>query len=190
MDRIADAARRFVLRNPAQLAKQIVPAAQADAPAVKLAFYTRSTEADALRAALDEIRFRSNASAKTSVLLLGRYRFVQPQNLVAIGSAYPDLDMRFLTVHRSKGLEADHVIILRAARGRMGFPSEIIDDSLLDLVLPEPEKFEHAEERRLFYVALTRARHSVTILVDRDAPSVFATEILEDNKYGATLLAE
>ena len=190
VDRIADAARRFVLRNPAQLAKQIVPAAQADAPAVKLAFYTRSTEADALRAALDEIRFRSNASAKTSVLLLGRYRFVQPQNLVAIGSAYPDLDMRFLTVHRSKGLEADHVIILRAARGRMGFPSEIIDDSLLDLVLPEPEKFEHAEERRLFYVALTRARHSVTILVDRDAPSVFATEILEDNKYGATLLAE
>jgi DNA helicase-4 len=98
--------------------------------------------------------------------------------------------MRFLTVHRSKGLEADHVIILRAARGRMGFPSEIVDDSLLDLVLPEPEKFEHAEERRLFYVALTRARHSVTILVDRDAPSVFATEILEDKTYGAIRLAE
>lgn len=98
--------------------------------------------------------------------------------------------MRFLTVHRSKGLEADHVIILRAARGRMGFPSEIVDDSLLDLVLPEPESFAHAEERRLFYVALTRARHSVTILADRETPSAFATELLEDEAYGAIQLAD
>jgi DNA helicase-4 len=98
--------------------------------------------------------------------------------------------MRFLTAHRSKGLEADHVVILKAVRGRMGFPSEIVDDSLLDLVLPEPERFEHAEERRLFYVALTRARHSVTILADRETPSAFATELLADKAYGAVLLAD
>ncbi len=189
-DRIALAARRFVLKNPSQLEKQIVPASQADAPAIKLMYYTRSAEADALRAALDEIRARSNGNASTSVLLLGRYRFVQPDNLAALGAEFPGLDMRFLTVHRSKGLEADHVIILRAARGRMGFPSEIVDDSLLDLVLPEPEAFEHAEERRLFYVALTRARHSVTILADRETPSAFATELLKDEAYGAVLLAD
>ena len=138
--------------------------------------------------ALEKIRHRSNGTA--SVLLLGRYRFVQPDNLAELSSAYPGLNIRFLTVHRSKGLEADHVIILRATRGRMGFPSEIVDDSLLDLVLPMPERFEHSEERRLFYVALTRARHSVTILTDRDTPSAFAAELLEDRAYGAVLLSE
>ena len=115
---------------------------------------------------------------------------MQPDNVAALGSEFPGLDMRFLTVHRSKGLEADHVIILRATRGRMGFPSEIVDDSLLNLVLPEPETFAHAEERRLFYVALTRARHSVTILSDREAPSAFATELLEDKAYGTIRIAE
>lgn len=92
----------------------------------------------------------------------------------ALAAEFPELDIQSLTIHRSKGLEADHVVILRAASGRLGFPSEIVDDSLLDLVLPEPEQFEHAEERRLFYVALTRARQSVTILVDREAPSAFS----------------
>jgi len=186
-DRIALAARRFVLRNPSQLEKQIVPAAQADGPAIKIVHYTRNTESDALRAALAEIRECSNGNA--TVLLLARYRFVQPDNLAALAAAHPTLDLRFMTAHRSKGLESDHVVILRAARGRMGFPSEIVDDSLLDLVLPAPESFEHAEERRLFYVALTRARHSVTILADRDSPSDFATEILDDSAYGAVLLA-
>ncbi|MDH4982172.1 UvrD-helicase domain-containing protein [Hyphomicrobium sp. D-2] len=185
-DRIALAARKFVLQNPAQLKKRMVPAAEAHAPAIKIVHYTRSTEAKALRGALDEIQQRSTGRA--SVLLLGRYRFVQPDNLAALASEFPELDMRFLTVHRSKGLEADHVVILRAARGRMGFPSQIVDDSLLELVLPAPERFEHAEERRLFYVALTRARHSVTILVDRDTPSAFATELLADNAYGAAIL--
>ncbi len=185
---IALSARRFVLRNPSQLEKQMVPATTTEAPAIKIVHYTRSTETEALRAALDEIR--NHSSGEATVLLLGRYRFVQPDNLAALASDYPSLSMRFMTVHRSKGLEANHVIILRATRGRMGFPSEIVDDSLLDLVLPEPERFAHAEERRLFYVALTRARHSVTILADRDTPSIFATELLEDTACGALLLAD
>lgn len=57
--------------------------------------------------------------------------------------------------------EADHVILLNADSGRTGFPSEIVDEPLLSLVSPEEEAFQNAEERRVMYVAMTRARHSI-----------------------------
>lgn len=86
--------------------------------------------------------------------------------------------MEFRTVHRSKGLEADHVILLGMNSGSYAFPSQIEDDPLLDLVMPAKESFRHAEERRLFYVALTRARHSVTLLTRRDRLSTFIPELI------------
>ena len=122
------------------------------------------------------------------MLLLGRYRHVCPNSLSQLEADYPDLFIRYMTVHASKGLEADHVVILRVETDRFGFPSEIVDDPLLDIVLPDPEAFEHAEERRLFYVALTRARRSVTILAAQDKQSDFVRELVEDKEYGVALL--
>jgi DNA helicase-4 len=97
---------------------------------------------------------------------------------------FPDLDISFKTIHASKGLEADHVIVLGLFRGRTGFPSEIIDDPLLGLVSPEAEPFENAEERRVMYVALTRARHTVTLMCSASKQSAFVTEMLDDPAYG------
>ena len=64
----------------------------------------------------------------------------------------------FKTVHRSKGLEADYVIVADMCSGKHGFPSETTDDPILDIVLATPEGHPNAKERRLFYVALIRAR--------------------------------
>ena len=188
VDRIALAARSFVLKNPSQITKQVVPAGTTRTPAIRVMQYGRGDKDGMPGAALNDIQ--ADAAGKTSVLLLGRYRFVKPDNLAKLSSSYPGLSIRFMTVHASKGLEADHVVILRADSGRMGFPSEIVDDPLLDLVLPEPEQFDHAEERRLFYVALTRARKSVTILADREKPSVFIRELLKDPEYGVVQLGK
>lgn len=182
VDRIALAGRKFVLRNPSQITKKVVPAAKTGTPAIRIRHYGRGHEAKELFAALNDIQTAANG--KASVLLLGRYHFVKPGNLAELRSSHPGLSLRFMTVHASKGLEADHVVILRADSGSRGFPSEIADDPLLDLVLPEPEEFDHAEERRLFYVALTRARWTVSILADRNRPSVFVRELLEDPRYG------
>jgi DNA helicase-4 len=188
VDKIALPARRFVLQNPSQIEKTVITASIADTAAIKVAFYARVQDGAALQSALQEI---ARASAgQTSVLLLGRYHHVQPKNLSALSACHPKLSVHFMTVHASKGLEADHVVILRASAEKMGFPSEIVDDPLLELVLPEPEQFEHAEERRLFYVALTRARKTVTILADRDKPSPFARELLGNPAYEAIALGE
>jgi DNA helicase-4 len=71
----------------------------------------------------------------------------------------------------------------------MGFPSEIVDDPLLTLVSPEAEPFEHAEERRLMYVAMTRARHTFTVFASRSRPSAFVSELLDDPAYNLATAA-
>lgn len=188
VDKIALPARAFVLRNPSQIEKQVIAAGTTDKPAIFVAYYDRGEEVEALEASLR--RIASGTDQTASVLLLGRYNHLRPKNLAALETAFPRLSIRFMTAHGSKGLEADHVIILRAASATMGFPSEIVDDPLLELVLPMPERFEHAEERRLFYVALTRARTSVTIVADREKPSVFVRELVENPEYDVMALGD
>ena len=87
------------------------------------------------------------------------------------------MDLQFTTVHGAKGLEADYVIVLGLENDVYGFPAQIADDPILDLVLPANEHFEHAEERRLFYVALTRAKEHVYLIANRERPSAFAEEL-------------
>lgn len=193
IDRIALPARRFVLKNPSQIEKQVVPAGAAGGAAIKVAHYGRGQEEAALRTALEDIQGRdvgADPQKAPSVLLLGRYHHVCPKNLSQLAADYLGLAIWFMTVHASKGLEADHAIILKVEADRFGFPSEIVDDPLLDMVLPAPEAFEHAEERRLLYVALTRARQSVCILAAEDRSSVFVRELVDDAEYGVVQLGD
>ncbi|WP_319825889.1 3'-5' exonuclease [Thalassovita sp.] len=119
----------------------------------------------------------------SSVLLLGRYRFNEP-DMQGLRRSFPRIKINSKTIHASKGLEADHVILLNADSGRTGFPSEIVDDPLLSLVSPEEEAFQNAEERRVMYVAMTRARHTLVILASNARPSAFVTELRKDPAYG------
>jgi DNA helicase-4 len=84
----------------------------------------------------------------------------------------------FMTVHASKGREADHVILPAMVAGAMGFPSCVADDPVLRLAMPEGDDFELAEERRLFYVALTRARQTVTLITVAGRESGFVAELV------------
>lgn len=86
--------------------------------------------------------------------------------------------MTFMTVHQSKGLESDYVILLNCNGGTMGFPSEIADSPILNYVLSEPDSFEFSEERRVFYVALTRAKRCTYVLYDPKKPSAFISEFV------------
>ena len=98
VDKIAGPARSFVLKNPSQITKQVVPISTTPDPAIKVAHYGWGEEDAVLRAALDEIQ-TSCTGGNASVLLLGRYHFVKPDNFARLRSSYPTLSVRFMTVH-------------------------------------------------------------------------------------------
>ena len=113
----------------------------------------------------------------SSVDVLGRYRF--DEQLVP-RRRFPQLKVTFRTVHGSKGLEADHIILPNLTTGTYGFPSQISDDPVLTIAMSGDDGFPHSEERRLFYVAMTRARNSVTIFTVAGLESPFVVELLKD----------
>ena len=88
--------------------------------------------------------------------------------------------MSFLTAHSSKGLSADNVIIINAKDDIFGFPSQIEDDPVLRLVVTHDDSYNYAEERRLFYVALTRTKNRVFIITPESRPSEFIKELISD----------
>ena len=119
---------------------------------------------------------RASARCKgSSVLVLGRYR--SSENVLQGKSPREE----FSTVHSAKGREADYVVVLDLKDGRWGFPSRIEDNSLLELVFPPASggNYPFAEERRLFYVAMTRARIGVYLITDPVRPSTFIAELLQ-----------
>ena len=125
----------------------------------------------------------------STVFLLGRYRHLQPENMYQLGNEHPDLHLSYKTVHNSKGLEADYVIVLGLCSGKYGFPTEIADDPLLNIVLAAPEEYPNAEERRLLYVAITRARRRVFLLNNSELLSPFVKELMEEG-YDVTIFGQ
>lgn len=89
------------------------------------------------------------------------------------------LNMYYMTVHKSKGLEEDNVIIINLEDKLLGFPNKIVDDRVLRLVNKTNDKFLYSEERRLFYVALTRTKNRVYLLVPKKNPSIFIKNLFD-----------
>lgn len=90
---------------------------------------------------------------------------------------YEYLDITYMTIHKSKGLETDNVIMINLEDKTTGFPSQIKDEKLTRLVTKSKDNYPYNEERRLFYVALTRTKNYVYLLVPEKNPSVFIEEI-------------
>lgn len=97
---------------------------------------------------------------------------------------YKDNEMIYYTVHKSKGLESDNVVIISLYDGEYGFPCKIKNDKVLNLVMRDMQKDSYNEERRLFYVALTRSKNNVYLYTSLYNPSIFVNEIIVNSyKY-------
>ena len=118
---------------------------------------------------------------RVSVLILSRFKHYLPTagELRAWAQCFPNLELLQGTVHGVKGNEADYVLLLEMNRGEFGFPAEKFSDTVVERYLPVAESFPFAEERRLFYVALTRARQQVYLVYSEPIMSVFIEELKE-----------
>ena len=183
---LIDVAGEFITKNPAQLKKRLRSPKNINYPITFLCYGNNA--AGMLRKAMDKII--QDFGTASSILLLGRtnndreialetglFSVSGEDSLTYLTS--PDTPVSFLTVHRAKGLEADNVVLLNFENSTLGFPNKISDDPILELVLTEGDSFPYAEERRLLYVALTRTRNRVFVLVKKERPSEFFREFSE-----------
>lgn len=153
--------------------------------------------AHAVEVALEQIMAfnkQEGKSGKSTILLLGRFGFdgdkLEKSGLfeyIERGNKlksvkYPKLDITFMTAHASKGLGYDNVIVVNGRNETYGFPSKIEDDPVLSFVIKGDRSIDYAEERRLFYVAMTRTKNRVYFLAPEENPSEFLLEIKRDYK--------
>ena len=180
---------KFILANPSQVFKEIKPYSSNVFTELTFISFSRIGRDDYL----SKISETLNAiPSNESVLLLGRYNNevnVFPRNCIERLSAtskkvkvtYHGRTIEFMSVHAAKGLEADNVILLNCSQDGGGFPSRISDDPILGYVLSQIDTYDYSEERRLFYVAITRAKKHTYVMYREDMPSIFVKEILEQD---------
>lgn len=167
--RIGEIANRFIQQNPHQLAKPLNSLRPGDKKAVTL------LADDQLEPLLDKLS--GYAKPDERILVLARYLHLKPAALEKAATRWPKLQLEFMTIHASKGQQADYVIVVGLKEGSDGFPAPARESVMEEALLPVPEDFPDAEERRLLYVALTRAKHQVWLLQDRERPSVFVEQL-------------
>jgi DNA helicase IV len=175
-NKLCDVSTKFILENPNQITKQLTTQKTGTQPAVTLHWTKDETEE------IEVILKTLSPNHESSVFILGRYNHQRPKNLRKLRKSFPNITIEYHTVHSSKGKQSDYVIIVGLESGKYSFPSQIEDDPVLNLVLADKETVSNAEERRLFYVAITRAKEHVHLLSNPAKPSSFTLE-LEKNNY-------
>ncbi|HCH69586.1 MAG TPA: AAA family ATPase, partial [Colwellia sp.] len=191
---IGKVAADFISKNPAQIKKTINSLKHVNAPAVSLlkrdsgeVNSPNTTLIDEMaNGAIDEVLAAISAKVckPVKVYLLARFWFLLPskQDLKRMSHQYPLLTIEPQSFHASKGKEADYVIIVGMKKGAHGFPSQKVTPPLLDALLAKKESFDYAEERRLFYVALTRAKDRVYIIADMSESNHFVKELVNEHQ--------
>ena len=207
---VIDIAGNFIQKNQEQIEKQLLSPKHIEEPVIIYTYDTtykmpngdrRSglmyATAHAVEIALEQIMKYNRTAGKEddgTILLLGRYAFdgeylersglfeYQNRGSKIKSVKYPKLNITFMTVHMSKGLGYDNVIVVNGKNESYGFPSKIEDDPVLSFVIKGDNSIDYAEERRLFYVAMTRTKNRVYFIAPEKNPSEFLLEIKKDYK--------
>lgn len=163
---IVNISKRFVMKNKNQINKKLISNKNIE-KCIVIVYVKDEKEAVKI------IQEKEN-----NVLILAR-------NNKDIEEYRKDCNLNCLTVHKSKGLESNNVIILNVVDDVLGFPNKIKEDNILNYL----DNFNsQEEERRLFYVALTRTKNKVFIFTKRNIESIFVKELIKHYKYKIKIL--
>ena len=187
----------FILKNPHQLPKTLKSPADKP-PTTYQIIESDDPNGDDTKALVEAFKslLAMGATFEHKIYLIGRYNFdlkritTLPNQLEVDyraervtyqlseeDSPKQQLEAEFITAHKSKGLEADYIILINCNSGKYGFPSGQADDPILSLLLSSADQFADGEERRLFYVAMTRAKKAVIFLTNKYRKSKFIREL-------------
>ena len=189
---LIDIATNFINKNNNQIKKKLSSIKRLDNP-VEIFVYddynyleTNTNKSVLVDEIIDKIYNKDN---KSKVLLLERYNsdidtilnnnlFIRKNSESVINKRHDDIKIDYLTIHKSKGLEYDNCILINAIDDKYGFPSKIEDEKVIKILRPKlNENIEYPEERRLFYVALTRTKNKLYIVCPKSKVSKFVKEI-------------
>ena len=206
---VIDIAGNFIQKNSSQIKKALKSPKHIEDPVIIYTYDSTRKDskanarsganyasAHAVEIALEQIMEYDKKEGKTSsnILILGRFGFdgdkLEKSGLFEYKKRggklrsvkYPKLDLTFMTAHASKGLGYDNVIVINGRNETYGFPSKIEDDPVLSFVVKQDRSIEYAEERRLFYVAMTRTKNRVYFIAPEQNPSEFLLELKHDYK--------
>ncbi len=186
---LIDEASTFITKNPIQITKNLKSDKKLDYPLVFWGY-----DKDPVLT-LERIinKIISEFGPDKSIMIIGRNNFdiemlknsslfsFSIKNRCEIMRYLPSIQtpISYTTVHKSKGLEADNAILINFKNDKVGFPNQIANDMVLDFVIKKDDDFPFSEERRLFYVAITRTKNRTFVLTDNKAPSIFLKEFKE-----------
>ncbi len=176
---IADTAGTFIMENKEQYHKHVTTEEWVNRPQIYLLDCRIDSETNsmAIKADLVVSKIREKDSGG-SIAILSRYNYLLDEARQELKKSTNLSNVNFWTFHGSKGLESDYCVLIGLSQGKLGFPNENKDDIIVEALLPTLDSYPHSEERRLMYVALTRARHKVYLIADPTAPSAFVNELL------------
>ena len=182
---LIQAAGKFVMKNKAQLKKNLKSSKRIDKPIVFVNYVN-------LKQQFQELIKKIYKETQKPILVLGRnnkdihsvldYRYFKVKENEIIYKLDDNIKITYLTVHKSKGLEEENVILNNMKDELLGFPSQIKNNKILRLVSKYPAKYPYDEERRLFYVALTRTKNKIYLLIPNKNQSIFVKELWKNNK--------
>lgn len=192
-DKILTTSSNFIQQNNYQEKKKINVLTNEKRQKVNIILKNSELTENILNKILSKIKKRKTTTKKTEVLILSRYhnykgikdsrKEIEKYFEEEVSLKY-EMKIRYASIHSSKGQEADYVILIDVKAGFKSFPSMRDSDEIIEMMLPEKEtNIDFAEERRLMYVALTRAKKEVWIESDYNEMSPFIKELIEKKDY-------
>ena len=175
---IVEISKRMVIINKNQINKKLISNKYIN-NSIEIVYY------DDEKKAINHVLRKEN-----NILVLGRNnkdienlinnKIIAKENNIYYYLEEKEKKINCLTVHSSKGLEEDIVIVLNMIDDTLGFPNKIKESEILAYV---KSNVQVEEERRLFYVALTRARKKVYLFTIKNKESIYIKELIKRFKY-------